>query len=147
MTTHEFVPQFERMERAFRPVDTDVRASVFADWFGQLQHYAIEAVEHGISDVIASKRDTFWPAIGEVRGRIQDRLRGLPKTPGKCDTCHGSGWVEAGPVKANGGLIYETVRRCSDCGIPAPQQTTQAHQEPLSGTEYQAYLAARSGAA
>jgi len=129
----------------FRPVDAEQRGAVFADWFSALSHFAIEAVEHGVSDVIASKRDTFWPAVGEVRGRIEDRLRGVPKVSSRCQTCHGSSWVDAGPHKANGGLIYEPVMRCPDCGIPAPKPIPGASRlEPLNGVEYRAWADAKA---
>ena len=119
MTRAEGKRQFGRLKQAgFRLPDADEEA-VFGEWYSALSHFAVEAVDRAITELKNRKVDTFWPSVGELRETIRVRLSGLPAFDRRCETCHGTTWVDAEPYDAHG-QRYACVRRCPDCGVPAP---------------------------
>jgi hypothetical protein len=110
---------------------------VFREWFEALKHYHRDAVDAGITTLIQQATDTYWPALGALREVIRGRLASAPQLRATCTTCEGNHWVPALPIKANQGIVYETVKRCPDCGIPPPVYEPYAQQTALTATEYQ----------
>ena len=135
MNAFEWDGQFDRLMTQFRlPADVDAD-KVRMEMFGALQHWHLDAVERGITDVIRDAKETFFPPIGIVTEAIRTRMTGLDRTKDRCATCHGSGWIEAWPVMS-WGLIYEMNQRCPDCGIPAPEMKKPHNARPLTRAEY-----------
>ena len=144
MTFQEWQPQWARLAHFHVSGDTD-RGQLEAEWFAQLKHWHVDAVDHGVTKLIGGARDNFLPGLGLLKDHIQARLGRYDKTPGRCPTCHGSGWVDAAPFKSNG-LVYANVsQRCPDCGIPAPQVEAHGHREPLTELQRHEYEAGRYG--
>lgn len=142
MTQAEWKVQWHRLDQFSLRQDAD-RAKVSAEWFTQLQHHHVDAVDHGITRLIGSATDTFLPGLGLLKGFIRERIDKHERTHGKCQTCHGATWVEAWPVVYEGRL-YEMHARCPDCGIPAPEMKKPHHNaRPATKLEYEEWKAGR----
>jgi hypothetical protein len=137
MTAAEWDGQWTRLAQ-FRVGGDAEREQVSAEWFAQLKHHHVDAVDHGITHLIGSAKDTFLPGLGLLKDLIQQRLGRYDKTDGKCETCHGSKWIEAQPWKSNR-MVYTGFQRCPDCGTPAPEYKPLGNRESLSAVEYQAW--------
>ena len=143
MTTVEFKPQFARLANHFRMGADMDRDQVYKDWFRGLAHYHVDAVSTGIDQLTRESTETYWPALGKLLEIIRNRLAGMQKVRNNCGTCHGSTWIDAAPYKV-GGIIYEGVVRCPDCGVPAPQMPDRKI-ESLSSVQYHEWKAGRYG--
>jgi hypothetical protein len=144
MTREEWKSQWKRLDQ-FRVGGEADRAQVGAEWFAQLAHYHVDAVDHGITQLIGSAKDTFLPGLGLLKDFIQQRIGRYDKFNGKCESCHGSGWVDA-PIFRSNGLIYSNaVQRCTSCGIPAPKVEDRGRREPVNDLQTAEYLAMRFG--
>ena len=140
MTTHEWSAQWRRLMNQFR-LSADVKpADLSSEWFSQLKHYHVDAVEAGITLLLRDARDTFFPALGLLLEKISTRLKSMNRTKAKCETCGGNTWIDSWPYWSNG-HVYTCVIRCPDCGVPAPQVKTDGHQQPLTAAEYQSWKA------
>ena len=134
MNAFEWDGQFDRLMTQFRlPADVDAD-KVRMEMFSALQHWHLDAVERGITDVIRNAKETFFPPIGIVREAIQTRLAGMDLTKDKCKTCNGSTWIEAWPAMC-WGLVYEMFQRCPDCGRGAPETKKPQNLRPLTSAE------------
>lgn len=133
MTFQEWQPQWARLSHFHVSADVD-RNQLEAEWFAQLKHWHVDAVDAGITKLIGGAKDNFLPGLGLLKDFIRARIGAYDKTPGKCGTCHGSGWVEVRPIKSNG-MIYTQTARCGDCGIPAPDVTDRGRHERVSDLE------------
>lgn len=142
MTSAEWKNQWKRL-RQFR-VNPDVTPDdVSAEWFQQLQHYHVDAVERGITELIGHQKDTFLPGVGALKELITNRINKYDHHHGGCETCHGSIWIEAWPVMFDGRL-YEMFARCPDCGVPAPEmKKPHPSSRPATKTEYEEWKAGR----
>lgn len=139
MTDTEAMDQFDRLLAVcVHPPDP---AAAFREWALAFQASDVEDVREGITRLLAAKVDRFMPSPGELRGAIASVQSG--REPVGCRRCGGSRWVEARPYKANGTLVYEGVRRCPACGVPAPTLAGESHQTPLTDREEAAWRAAR----
>lgn len=143
MTAAEWERQWRRLDQ-FRVGGEADRSEVQAEWFSQLRHHHVDAVDHGVTQLIGSAKDTFLPGLGLLKELIQSRLDRYDRTHGKCATCHGSGLIDA-PAFMSNGLVYANVAmRCPDCGIPAP--TVEAsRRQPLTDLQRHEYQAGRFG--
>ena len=142
MSLTEWGVQWKRLDQFRVGGDAD-RAQVSAEWFAQLRHHHVDAVDHGITRLIGSATDTFLPGLGLLKGFIQERIDKYERTGGKCATCHGATWVEAWPVVWCGHL-YEMHSRCPDCGIPAPEmKKPHTNARPATKLEYDEWQAGR----
>jgi hypothetical protein len=141
MTSVEFERQFTRLTGHFHLPADDSRDTISVDWFKAVEHYHVEALDHAVTELIRTAQDRFWPPLGKILSTIQSRLGRYDRTFGKCNTCNGSSWIEAPSYKANG-QVYAALRRCPDCGIPAPE-LEQHRTEPLSTVEQHEYQAGR----
>lgn len=138
MTQLEAMDQFDRLAAAgfLQPSDPDGKpGAVFGEWYDGLKTYALDDVKDGISRLLQTRTDRFWPTVGELRGCIASVTAGREKRR-RCQTCQDAGWVEARPYKANAGHIYEGVSRCYACGVPAPNSTSGAFHTPLTDREF-----------
>lgn len=133
MTPAEWGAQWRRLDQ-FRV--SGERSEVSAEWFAQLKHYHVDAVDYGITQLIGQAKDTFLPGLGLLKDFIQARFDRYQRTDGKCATCHGSTWVDAPPFMENGMICANAVVRCPDCGIPAPAYTAPSSRRPLTAREY-----------
>lgn len=138
MTAAEWETQWRRLDQFRVGGDAD-RADVSAEWFAQLRHWHVEAVEYGITKLIGSAKDTFLPGLGLLKDFIQERIDRYERTDGKCQTCHGSTWIESAPFKSNGMVYGGVCVRCPDCGIPAPQYSAPNNRHPLTSRELAEY--------
>lgn len=128
MTSHEWTHQWARLGNQFKAsVGADLDA-LSAEWFAQLKHYHVDAIDAGITALIGQATDTFWPALGKLKAAIQSRLDKYDQTKAKCETCNGSTWVEAWPWW-NDGRVYTGFERCPNCARPAP-----SYKEPYGRT-------------
>jgi hypothetical protein len=144
MTPQEWNTQWRRLDQFRVGGDAD-RGQVEREWFAQLKHFHVDAVDHGITQLIGSAKDTFLPGLGLLKDFIQSRFDRYDRTHGKCETCHGSGWVDA-PIFRSHGLIYaNAVTRCTACGIPAPKIEERGRREPVNDLQTREYLAGRFG--
>jgi hypothetical protein len=143
MTATEWDAQWTRLSQFRVGGDAD-RGEVSAEWFSQLRHYHVDAVDAGVTRLIGTAKDTFLPGLGLLKELIQQRMDRYDRTPGKCGRCHGSGWVDAPAWKSNG-IIYEGMQRCPACGIPAPQTPERPMAQPVSPVELAEYHAGRYG--
>lgn len=143
MTLPEWKVQWKRLD-PFRVGGDADRDQVSAEWFAQLKHFHVDAVEYGVTKLIGSAQDTFLPGLGLLKDYIQERMGRYDRTPGKCATCHGTTWIESAPWKANG-IIYEGLRRCPDCGVPEPQGHEQKVTHRVSDLELHEYRHGRYG--
>ena len=97
----------------------------------------------GVTRLLDTKPDRFWPSIGELRGVIAGIQASRDGGKPRCQRCGGSTWVEARPYTANGGHVYQGVVRCPDCGVPPPVLHGASHQTPLSDRDYANWRAAQ----
>lgn len=135
MTLIEWKAQWKRLDQ-FRVNGDASREQVSAEWFAQLKHLHVDAVDHGITQLIGNAKDTFLPGLGLLKDFIQTRFDKYQRTDGKCATCHGSTWIESAPFKSNG-MIYSSVCiRCPDCGIPAPSYSEPNQRKGLTSREF-----------
>lgn len=141
MTLQEWKAQWRRLDQFRVSGDVD-RDQVSAEWFGQLKHWHVDAVDHGITRLIGSAEDTFLPGLGRLKLFIQERFDRYDRAPGKCANCSGSGWVEARPMKWDG-RIYEMNERCPACGIPAPVVKPHPGCVPVTDVEWHEWKAGR----
>lgn len=144
MTAAEWKAQWKRLEHLRSSGDAD-RGELEAEWFSQLRHYHVEAVEYGITKLIGHTKDTFLPGLGLLKDFIQQKFDRYQRTDGKCPTCHGSSWVSAPAFKSNGIIYANVVQRCPDCGIPSPQVDDRGHRQRLTDLELHEYQAGRYG--
>lgn len=135
MTSAEWEIQWKRLDQ-FRVGGDANRNQVSAEWFAQLKHFHVDAVDHGITQLIGSAQDTFLPGLGLLKDFIHAKLGRYDKTPGKCETCHGNTWIDVAPFKSNGMIYENTVMRCPDCGVPAPPYTEPGRRESLTSREH-----------
>lgn len=143
MTYAEWEVQWRRLDQFRVGGDAD-RSEVSAEWFAQLKHWHVDAVDHGITQLIGSAKDTFLPGLGLLKDYIQARIDRYDRT-GKCDVCGGSGWVDGVPFLSNGLVYANAVTRCTACGIPAPKVESSARREPLTDLQRHEYDAGRYG--
>lgn len=144
MTFQEWQPQWARLAHFHVSGDVD-RNALEAEWFAQLKHWHVDAVDAGITQLIGSAKDNFLPGLGLLKDYIRQRLDRYERTSGKCPRCNGSGWVEAPHFKSNGLVYANVVTRCGECGIPAPQVESHSRRERLTDLEQHEYQAGRYG--
>lgn len=135
MSPAEFDGQFNRLTAHFHLPTESNRDQVALDWLKAVEHYHVDALDHGVTDLIRQSQDRFWPSLGKLLVIVRGRIAGMEKA-GKCATCHGSGWLDSAPFKANGMIYENVVARCHDCGIPSPQYTAPSHRQELTAHEY-----------
>lgn len=139
MNAADFDVQFNRITGHFHlPVDAS-KETIAVDWFKALQHYHLDALEHGVTVLIRTSQDRFWPALGKLLTLVQSRIDRYDRQPGKCGTCGGSTWIESWPMKTHDGRVYEYLQRCPDCGVPAPEVKPKAFLTLLSKHEYERF--------
>jgi hypothetical protein len=138
MNAAEFDTQFNRLASHFHlPVDS-TRESLVMDWFRALQGYDAESMERGVTHLITTERERFWPALGKVLEAIRIKSHGY-RSGSKCAACGGSGWLETHPFLSNG-MVYENVLiRCGSCGVPSPNAEESRGRRPLTAAEYRAW--------
>lgn len=141
MTFPEWQPQWARLAHFRISADVD-RDHLEAEWFAQLKHWHVDAVDAGVTLLIGHAKDNFLPGLGLLKDYIRQQIGRYERTPGQCATCHGTSWIEASPWKSNG-LVYEGVVRCPECGIPAPQVNDRKVTKPLTPLEQHEYQAGR----
>lgn len=141
MTPQEWAPLWARLAHFHVSGDID-REKLEAEWFAQLKHWHVDAVDAGVTLLIGHARDNFLPGLGLLKDYIGQRMGRYERTPGKCATCHGSGWIDVDPWKSNG-IVYEGVVRCPNCGIPAPKLNDRKVTHPLTHLEAHEYQAGR----
>lgn len=133
MNSAEFDTQFNRLKSHFHaPSAVD---EVGIEWFQSLEHYHIDALDRGVTHLIRTSTDRFWPALGTLREAIQTRMAGLAFVHSKCLTCHGNGWIDTAPFFSNGLLYDNAVVRCPDCGKPAPEYQAPSSRRALTAVE------------
>lgn len=135
MSAAEWEIQWHRLDTFNLRSEAD-RTKVSAEWFAQLRHFHVDAVDHGIGQLIGAAKDSFLPPLGILRGLIQTRIDRYERAAGKCATCHGATWIDAAPFKSNGMIYENVVVRCPDCGIPAPQYSAPNGRQELTSREY-----------
>jgi hypothetical protein len=136
MTQDAVTAQFLRVMGQFvPPSDPD---AVCAEWVRAFALTDADDFEQAVSKMLAERVDRFCPTIGEIRGFVASVQAGRERYT-RCASCAGSGWVDATPWTANGGRVYEGVRRCSDCGIPVPM-TGDLRQTPLTASAYVSWM-------
>lgn len=142
MVAAEWTKQWKRLDQFTLPSDAN-RAKVGLEWFTQLKHFHIDAIDRGITEVIGQSKDNFMPGLGVLKELIQSRIDKYERVRGKCNTCHGSTWIEAWPVMWDGKL-YEMFSRCPDCGVPAPEmKKPHPNARPATKIEYEEWKAGR----
>lgn len=135
MNSAEFDRQFSRLTDHFMlPLDGS-RETIAVDWFSALEHYHIDAMERGVTELIRTRTDRFWPPLSTLLTAIKSRMAGMDHTRDKCPTCGGSTWIEAAPWKSNG-RVYTGFQRCPDCGVPAPPYKAPEGRQELTAAEY-----------
>ena len=143
MTSAEFDRQFARLASHFLLPMDESRDTIAADWMKALAHYHVDALDHAVTEMIRTAQDRYWPPLGKVLGLITSRLGRYDRTHGKCETCHGSTWIEAWPVVWDGKL-YEMHARCPDCGVPAPEmKKPHPGARPATKLEYEEWKSGR----
>jgi len=140
MTSTEWNVQWKRLDQFSLPPDAK-RSTVGLEWFSQLRHYHVDAVERGISELIGAARDGFMPGLGTLKELIQSRIDKYERAHGNCRTCHGATMIESWPLMWEGRL-YEMYTRCPDCGVPAPEMK-KPHPSAATKTEYEEWKALR----
>lgn len=139
MNAGDFDTQFDRIAEHFHlPVDAK-RDVISMDWYQAVKHYHLDALEHGVTVLIRTSQDRFWPALGKLLTLVQSRIDRYDRQPGKCATCAGSTWIESWPMKTHDGRVYEYLQRCPDCGVPAPEMKPKAFLIPLTKDEYERF--------
>lgn len=142
MTPHEWKAEWKRLDHFRISAEAD-RGELETEWFTQLRHYHVDAVNHGITLLIGHAEDNFLPGLGKLKGFIQQKIDRYERTHGKCSTCHGATWIDAWPMVWDGRL-YEMFARCPDCGIPAPEmKTPHPSARPATKVEYEEWKAGR----
>lgn len=136
MNSSEFDEQFNRLTDHFHLPGDSSRDTIAVDWFRAVQHYHVDALDRGVTELIRHAKDRFWPALGKLTDAIKSRMAGVDRTRGQCLTCHGTTWIEAQPWKSNG-RIYTGFQRCPDCGVPAPEYRGVGQRDELTVTECQ----------
>lgn len=139
--------QFERLLVAgFRlPFGVDP-ADALEAWCAAFERTDHAQLERGIGWLIRHEPDRDWPLVSSVWDAIRAATAGesQPASTG-CPTCHGSTWVDAPPYRANGGLVYRGVVRCSACGVPAPRlDHLRGQHSPLPAAELREWAQAQS---
>lgn len=139
MNAADFDTQFNRLTAHFHlPADAS-RETLAHDWFKALEHYHIDALEHAVTELTRTATDRYWPALGKITELIRNKIGRYDKFNGKCQTCHGSTWIEAWPVVWDKKL-YEMFSRCPDCGVPAPEmKKPHPHARPATREEYEGW--------
>lgn len=140
MTSAEFETQFERLTAHFHLPTDGTRDTIGIDWFHAVEHYHVAALDRGVTELIRTAQDRYWPALGRLTTAIKAKLAGYDKTRDKCATCAGTTWIESAPWKSNG-RIYTGFVRCPDCGVPAPDYKPVGQRSELSAVEYQQAMA------
>ena len=138
MNAAEFDRQFSRLTDHFHLPTDRSRETIAVDWFAAVQHYHVDALERGVTDLIRTHEETFWPPLSKLLGAIRAKLAGYDKTRDECPTCNGATWIETAPWKSNG-RIYTGFQRCPDCGVPAPNYKPEGQRHELTASEYQAW--------
>lgn len=144
MTRAEAMEQLDRYVHAGyrQPEDT---AAAFEEWFAAFQCVDVDDMAAAIGRMVQRRTSSFWPTPGELREHVQAVTAGRVESQTKCQSCHGSGWIDAPPYRANGGLAYEGVRRCPDCGKPAPNlQHLDGLHTPMTPAEVREWATKRS---
>lgn len=137
MTHGELSDQLERFAHAGYRLPDDV-PGMLAEWHDALGRYDLERVAAAVTRMIRTRTSSFWPTLADVLEAV--RAEGAGEAPARgCQTCQGTTWIEAPPYRANGGLVYEGVRRCPDCGVPPPRQDGPSRQTPLGASEYRTW--------
>lgn len=135
MTAADFDTQFNRLTAHFHlPVDGN-RDALALDWFRAVESWPVEALERGVTHLVTTSTERFWPALGALLEAIRSKTE---RTGRGCATCHGSGWLETHPFLSNGMVYSNVVVRCGDCGIPAPAVEARGRR-PLTAPEYRAW--------
>lgn len=135
MTSSEWHGQWKRLNQFQVPQHAN-RDAMSAEWFAQLKHHHVDAVEHGITQLIGAAQDTFMPGLGVLKDFINARLSRYERTHGECGKCNGATWVESWPWWSNG-RVYVGFDRCTDCGVPAPEYKAPEGRRMLTAAEYQ----------
>lgn len=136
MNAADFDVQFNRLTGHFHlPTDAN-RDQVALDFLNAVQHFEIEQLERGVTELIRTSQDRFWPPLGRLLTAVRSKTERQDRGNGKCATCHGSGWIESAPFQSNGMIYENALLRCPDCGIPAPQYTVPNHRSGLTASEY-----------
>lgn len=143
MNHDEWKAQWRRLDHFHVSGDAN-RADLSAEWYRQLRHWHVDAVEYGITQLIGTAKDTFLPGLGLLKDYIQSRIDRYDRT-GKCGVCGGSGWVDGAPFISNGLVYANAVTRCTACGIPAPKVDAHARRQPLTDLQDHEYRAGRYG--
>lgn len=119
-------------------------AGAFEEWFLAFGALPLDDVDAAVSRLVRGRASSFWPTPGELSDHLQAVRAGRSERANLCPTCHGTTWIESHPWRANGGQVYEGVRRCPDCGVPPPDLSGLAgRQTPLSGLELRAWWEAK----
>lgn len=135
MNPADFDTQFNRLTGHFHlPADAS-RETIGTDWFNAVQGYDSDVLERSVTTLIRTAQDRFWPPLGRLLDLCRGRASGATAS-GKCGTCHGSAWIDSAPFIANGMIYENTVVRCPDCGVPAPNYTAPNHRDGLTAIEY-----------
>lgn len=142
MTRLELEGQLDRFAHAGYRMPEDM-AGLFGEWFAALERYDAGRVEAAVTRLIRTRASSFWPTLADVLEAVRVEGAGRDAEPRGCPTCHGTAWIEAPPYRANGGLVYQGVRRCPDCGVPAPRQDGPSRQTPLSAVELREWAQSR----
>lgn len=144
MTFQDWQPQWTRLAHFHVSGEAD-RNQLEAEWFAQLKHHHIDAVDAGITQLIGSAKDNFLPGLGLLKDFIQARIGRYDRTPGKCADCGGSGWVDVEMFSSNKLIYANTVKRCLSCGIPEPKAETTSRRERVTDLQAHEYRAGRFG--
>jgi hypothetical protein len=133
MNAADFDTQFQRLTTHFHlPADAS-RETVAVDWYHAVEHYHVDALERGITHLIRTQADRFWPPLSALLEAIRAKLAGLPQTERPAQ------WTDVEPFKSNG-LIYGNVCvRPPESGIPAPVYEATKYRTELTYQEAAAY--------
>lgn len=119
-------------------------ATALEAWCESLATAASADLERGVTRLVQTEASREWPLISAVWAAMRSATAGDIASGPACLTCHGTTWVEALPYRANGGHVYEGMRRCPDCVPPKPNTNhLQGVQSPLSASDYLAWRQAR----
>jgi hypothetical protein len=139
MTRTEGMAQMDRYVHAGYRQPEDISAA-FDEWFTLFASSDVDDVAAAIGRMVSNRTSSFWPTPGELSEHLRAVVAGRIATDEKCATCHGSGWIDAPPYRANGGRVYHGVMRCHACGIPPPNMQHMAGmQTPLAPGELRAW--------
>lgn len=144
MTRAEAMEQLERYVHAGYRQPEDI-AAAFDEWFAAFASVAVEDVAAAIGRMVQRRTSSFWPTPGELREHLAAVTAGRVEQRPGCQMCGGTTWIEAPPYRANGGLVYQGVVRCTACNVPAPNTDYLAnHQTPMDASELREWAQARS---